>query len=131
MFIFLGDFGCRKSIPTPPPISQPKTKIMEPHKVRLMIEQEQLIEKLNKLEWVINSTLFETFDDNFNNHEYEQSMSYTERLDQLVNLLDSIYSNIEEIYFSNLPELKHNQQYAFSDSFRERILQPLRDRDLI
>jgi hypothetical protein len=74
---------------------------------------------------------FETFDDNFNNHEYEQSMSYTERSDQLVNLLDSIYSNIEEIYFSNLPELRHNQQYAFSDTFRERILQPLRDRDLI
>jgi hypothetical protein len=28
MFIFLGDFGCRKSIPTPPPISQPKTDNM-------------------------------------------------------------------------------------------------------
>lgn len=62
MFIFLGDFGCRTSIPKPPPISQPKTKTMEPHKVRLMIEQEQLIEKLNKLESVLGSALFETFD---------------------------------------------------------------------
>lgn len=61
MFIFLGDYGCRKLIPNPPSISQPKTKIMEPHKVRLMIEQEQLIEKLNKLELVLYSSSFETF----------------------------------------------------------------------
>ena len=33
----------------PPPISQPKTKIMEPHVVRMMIEQEQLIEKNYKI----------------------------------------------------------------------------------
>jgi len=74
---------------------------------------------------------FETFDNNFNNHEYEQLMNYTARVDQMVNLLDTIYPNIEEIYFSNLPKLQHNQQYAFTDEFRKRILQPLYDRDLI
>ena len=90
MFIFLGDFGCRKSIPTPPPISQPKTKIMEPHKVRLMIEQEQLIEKLNKLESVLNSTLFETFDDKSKillPIQYKAMLTYLECLEQRIKIV--------------------------------------------
>ena len=89
MFIFLGDFGCRKSIPPPPPISQPKTKTMEPHKVRLMIEQEQLIEKLNKLESVFNSTLFETFDDKSKillPIQYKAMLTYLECLEQRIKL---------------------------------------------
>ena len=89
MFIFLGGFGCRKSIPTPPPISQPKTKTMEPHKVRLMIEQEQLIEKLNKLESVLNSALFETFDVETKMLlpiQYKAMLTYLECLEQRIKL---------------------------------------------
>ena len=89
MFIFLGDFGFSKSIPTPPPISQPKTKTMEPHKVRLMIEQEQLIEKLNKLESVLNSALFETFDAESKillPIQYKAMLTYLECLEQRIKL---------------------------------------------
>lgn len=89
MFIFLGDFGCSTSITKPPPILQPKTKTMEPHKVRLMIEQEQLIEKLNKLESVLNSPLFETFDSESKillPIQYKAMLTYLECLEQRIKL---------------------------------------------
>jgi hypothetical protein len=89
MFIFLGDFGCRKSIPTPPPISKPKTKIMEPHVVRMMIEQEQLIEKINKLESVFNSSLWENFDaqnKSLLSIQHKAMLTYLECLEQRIKI---------------------------------------------
>jgi hypothetical protein len=79
----------------------------------------------------LKSLGFETFDADFNNHDYEQPSDYITRLDQMVHLLNNIYPVIEDIYFKNLPGLLHNQQYALSNSFRQSVLQPLRDRDLI
>jgi len=58
MFIFLGDFGCSKTIPKPPPISQQKTKIMQPHLVRMLIEKEDLEDKINKIRKVFDSELW-------------------------------------------------------------------------
>jgi hypothetical protein len=90
MFIFLGDFGCRKSIPTPPPISQPKTKTMEPHVVRLLIEQEQLEEKLSKLEAVFQSTLFDSFEENMKSLlliQFHAMKTYRECLEQRIKIL--------------------------------------------
>lgn len=89
MFIFLGDFGCRKSIPTQPPISQPKTKIMEPHVVRMMIEQEQLIEKITKIESVINSALWEKFDAQSKallSIQFKAMLTYLECLEQRIKI---------------------------------------------
>ena len=89
MFIFLGDFGCRKSIPTPPPITQPKTKIMEPHVVRMMIEQEQLIEKITKLESVINSALWSEFDSQSKallKIQFKAMLTYLECLEERIKL---------------------------------------------
>lgn len=89
MFIFLGDFGCRKSIPKPPPISQPKTKIMEPHVVRMMIEQEQLMEKITKIESVINSALWEKFDAQSKallSIQFKAMLTYLECLEQRIKI---------------------------------------------
>jgi hypothetical protein len=46
MFIFLGDFGCRKSIPTPPPISQPKIDNMR-YRVIKRFDFDELKEYVN------------------------------------------------------------------------------------
>lgn len=89
MFIFLGDLGCRKSIPKPPPISQLKTKIMEPHVVRMMIEQEQLMEKITKIESVINSALWEKFDAQSKallSIQFKAMLTYLECLEQRIKI---------------------------------------------
>jgi hypothetical protein len=55
-----------------------------------MIEQEQLIEKLNKLESVLNSTLFETFDDKSKillPIQYKAMLTYLECLEQRIKIV--------------------------------------------
>jgi hypothetical protein len=49
----------------------------------------------------------------------------------MVELVDSIYENIESIYFDNISAIKHNQDYALSDAFRNSFLKPLLDLDII
>ena len=74
---------------------------------------------------------FETFDHAFDNHNYDNFFTYKQRIDSMVNLLDSVYENIESIYFDNIQAIKHNQEYALSDTFRNQFLKPLLDLDII
>jgi len=69
---------------------------------------------------------FETFDNEFNNHAYDNKDTYIQRVDQLLDLLDEKYNQLEDIYLRNIKEIQHNQDYALSDSFREDLLKPLR-----
>lgn len=68
MFIFLGDFGCRKSIPTPPPISQqkPKNNVMgnqvQDHVERMIVEKVELQEKVKKLLEFVNTQIYQDLD---------------------------------------------------------------------
>ena len=74
---------------------------------------------------------FETFDDVFDDHLYEWFVQIAPRMEGLVRTLDILYDNIEEIYFSKTRELAYNQEYAVSDSFRQRLTRELRDRGLV
>lgn len=74
---------------------------------------------------------FETFDDVFDDHLYEWFIPVAPRVESLVRTLDILYDDIEEIYFSKTRELAYNQEYAVSDSFRQRLTRELRDRGLI
>jgi hypothetical protein len=68
---------------------------------------------------------FETFDEDFNAHSYEQAPSFVTRIDDMIALLDSKYDQIEELYFKNQTAIKHNQEYVLSDCFRQTLLKPL------
>jgi len=74
---------------------------------------------------------FETFDHAFNNHKYDNFFTYKRRIDSMVNLIDSVYENVESIYFDNIPAIQHNQEYVLSDRFRDRCLEPLLDLDVV
>jgi len=70
---------------------------------------------------------FETFDTDFGNHVYDHMRgTFIDRIDQMLSLLDSKYSNIADIYHSNKQAIQYNQDYALSDQFREDLLKPLR-----
>jgi hypothetical protein len=73
----------------------------------------------------------ECFFDSLDNHMYETSDCWIERANRLLALLDEIYDNIEDIYWQNIREIKHNQEWVLSDAFRGLCEKPLRDRELI
>lgn len=73
----------------------------------------------------------ECFFKDLDNHNYETSDCWIERANQLLALLDSIYYNIEDIYWQNIREIKHNQEWVLSDAFRKLCEKPLRDNSLI
>jgi hypothetical protein len=79
----------------------------------------------------LNALGFETFDNSFNNHNYDNFFTYKQRIDSMVDLLDSVYENVESIYFDNIHAIKHNQEYALSDTFRNKFLKPLLDLDVV
>ena len=63
---------------------------MEPHVVRLLIEQEQLEEKLSKLEAVFKSTLFDSFEENMKSLlliQFHAMKTYRECLEQRIKIL--------------------------------------------
>ena len=74
---------------------------------------------------------FETFDHALNNHNYDNFFTYKQRIDSMVNLIDSVYENVESIYFDNIQAIQHNQEYVLSDLFRDRCLKSLLDLDVI
>ena len=74
---------------------------------------------------------FETFDHALNNHNYDNFFTYKQRIDSMVNLIDSVYENVESIYFDNIQAIQHNQEYALSDLFRDRCLKSLLDLDVV
>lgn len=74
---------------------------------------------------------FETFDHAFDNHKYDNFFTYKQRIDFMVELVDSVYENIESIYFDNIQAITHNQDYALSDRFRNRFFKPLLDLDIV
>lgn len=70
---------------------------------------------------------FETFDTDFDNHVYDHMRgTFVDRIDQMLLLLDSKYSNIADIYHNNKQAIQHNQTYALSSQFTEDLLKPLR-----
>jgi hypothetical protein len=72
-----------------------------------------------------------TFDWAFNNHEYDNQTNFMSRIDGMFKILDTIVPNLEDIYHSNISEIKDNRDYFLSESFRIRMEKNLRDRDLI
>ena len=72
-----------------------------------------------------------TFDSVFNNHEYDNQTNFMSRIDGMFKILDTIVPNLEDIYHSNISEIKDNRDYFLSESFRIRMEKNLRDRDLI
>lgn len=73
----------------------------------------------------------ECFFEDLDNHSYETSDCWIERANRLLALLDEIYHNIEDIYWQNIREIKHNQEWVLSNSFRKLCEKPLRDDNLI
>lgn len=73
---------------------------------------------------------FDTYDSILNNHSYDLETNYQTRINQLIDLLESI-KNIEELYFSNLITIQQNQEYALSNDFIEKCLKPLRELDIL
>jgi hypothetical protein len=74
---------------------------------------------------------FETFDTDFDAHSYEHAPSFVTRIDNMVTMLDHKYDQIEDIYFSNLLAIQHNQEYILSDRFRQDLLAPLKQLDIL
>jgi hypothetical protein len=73
----------------------------------------------------------EPFDDVLGNHEYDKASTFIDRVDQMLTLLDTVVPNMEDIYFSNVDKIKHNQEYFLSDSFRNAMISPLKEHGLI
>lgn len=74
---------------------------------------------------------FDLFDDFFNNHSYDQSIEFMSRIDNMLILLDSIYNDIELYFKSNYKRIIENRKLFLSESFRNNLLRPLIDRDLL
>lgn len=56
---------------------------------------------------------------------YDRISCWKQRIDCAVNLIDSIFDNIEEIYFHFEKEIKFNAEYFVSQSFRNKCLEPI------
>ena len=74
---------------------------------------------------------FDCFDDIFASHAYDTTVDYVDRIDGMIDVLDSVYNNIEELYQENLARIRYNREHFISGMFREKLLAPLRDRDLL
>jgi hypothetical protein len=74
---------------------------------------------------------FDCFDEVFNNHSHEQHASFVDRIDSMLAMLAPIYEQIELLYWDRYARAQYNKQYFMSDDFRNKLLKPLRDRDLL
>lgn len=72
----------------------------------------------------------ETFDSDLD-PLYDSFPVYTDRIDQMFLLLDKLFPNLEDIYYSNLAKIKYNQEYFLSTAFRSNMEKTLKERGLI
>lgn len=79
----------------------------------------------------LKSMGFDTYDDILDSHSYDNDNNYMIRIDKMLATLDRLYDVMEQVYLENTNRLQANQQYFVSDTFRKRLLAPLRDRDLL
>lgn len=79
----------------------------------------------------LRSLGFDCFDRHLQHHSYDQIDSWIKRIDNAVSLLDQIYCHLPDIYHDNQKSIKHNQQWFLSQTFRNQLLSPLKNHDLI
>lgn len=79
----------------------------------------------------LRSLGFDCFDELFYNHSYENKDNFVDRIDAMIDILDQTYPNLEQLYSDNYSRIKQNQQYFLSDSFRQKLLTPLKDLGLL
>jgi hypothetical protein len=71
------------------------------------------------------------FDDVFDNHSYENLENFVDRIDAMISILDSLYPDLESIYADYFGRIKSNQEYFLSDSFRQKLISPLKEMGLL
>lgn len=71
------------------------------------------------------------FDDVFDNHSYENLENFVDRIDAMISILDKVYPNLETIYADYFDRIKANQEYFLSDSFRQKLISPLKEMGLL
>jgi hypothetical protein len=74
---------------------------------------------------------FDTYDDLFSNHEYDLETEMITRVDKLIDIFDKSYDKIEDLYFLNQARIEYNQNYMCSQTLYNRIIEPLKQRDLL
>jgi len=74
---------------------------------------------------------FECYDNVFLDHDYENDNNFLNRIDKMIAMLGNMYSDIEQIYLDNLGKINYNREYFKSENFKNRVLQPLIDKELI
>jgi hypothetical protein len=58
---------------------------------------------------------------------YDSTETWIDRINYVLKVIDSIYFDIEDIYFHYQKERKYNKEYFLSDTFRNKCLDPVRD----
>lgn len=58
---------------------------------------------------------------------YDNLPSWQDRVDQVVDLADKIYPDIESIWQANILRLKHNRELFFSKALEEHVIQDVHD----
>jgi hypothetical protein len=74
---------------------------------------------------------FDTMDPTWQAHQYLDHAQWYQRIDALMPVLDSVVADLPDIWHITKEARQHNQAWLFGQELTQRILQPLRDRDLL
>ena len=74
---------------------------------------------------------FETFESDLDEHRYDKTANFVDRIDALVKWAGDNFNNIPDIYYKNISGIEYNQHYILSDAFRNSVLAPLQRLDIL
>ena len=74
---------------------------------------------------------FDVMRDVWQHHRYLQHAQWHHRINAMLPVLDTVVSNMADVWHQTQGARQHNQQWLFGDEMNRRILAPLRDRDLL
>jgi len=105
-------------------LSEKVCKPLKAHQLFMIVGNKDSMDRLRNMG-------FECFDRDLDHHCYDLAAGWINRVDQMLDLLDQKYQYLPDIYQKNQSELEHNHRWFVSADFRAKLLQILRDRDLI
>lgn len=74
---------------------------------------------------------FECFDQDLDQHDYDTKLSFLARIDQMMAWCDDCHDHLPDMWQRNKAALRHNMQWLLSADFRQKLLEPLVQQDLI
>lgn len=80
---------------------------------------------------ILASLGFDVMAEIWQSHQYLQHQDWRQRIDAMLTQLDQVLENLPDAWQQTKHSREHNQQWLFSRDFQQRVLEPLRQRDLL